>query len=140
MGLDITGLGSIAEAASSIANKIWPDKTEVEKAKLAATVQDAMNEFGLAKGQQEINLEEAKSAKTFVAGWRPFIGWVCGTGLAYQLIFMPIMNGLLMALFKITPFVSLDTATLSATVSGMLGLGALRTYEKYTGVEGKRAK
>ena len=29
---------------------------------------------------------EAKHRTIFVAGWRPFIGWVCGIALAYNFI------------------------------------------------------
>lgn len=52
-------------------NKIWPDKSEQEKQQLAAAVV-------IVQGQLDINKTEAASSSTFVAGWRPFIGWVCG--------------------------------------------------------------
>ena len=67
MALDITGLGSVADLASTVISKIWPDKTEAEKAQLAAAVQ-------LVQGQIDINKVEASSSSVFVAGWRPFIG------------------------------------------------------------------
>ena len=131
MGMDITGIGALADAASSIVNKIWPDKTEVEKAALAAELQIAL-------AQNAVNAEEAKSTNWFVAGWRPFIGWICGAGLAYQLLFMPLVNGLCAAIWSVTPFISLDIGTLMTCLSGMLGLGAMRTYEKKTGSEASR--
>lgn len=37
-------------------------------------------------GQIEVNKEEAKHASIFVAGWRPFIGWVGGVGLGYTFV------------------------------------------------------
>jgi hypothetical protein len=131
MSIDITGIGALANAASSIVDKIWPDKTEVEKAALAAEVQIAL-------AQNTVNAEEAKSTNWFVAGWRPFIGWTCGAGLCYQFLFMPVINGLVFGLFKITPFVALDIGTLMTCLSGLLGLGGLRTYEKKTGIESAR--
>ena len=137
MGVDITGVGAVADAAKTIANKFWPDKTEIEKAQIAQQMQDTMNEFKLATAQTDINLEEAKSSNWFVAGWRPAIGWTCGAGLAYQFVFMPIMNGLIKVLLillgtktDITVFVSLDISTLISCVGGLLGLGGLRTVEK----------
>ena len=36
--------------------------------------------------QTAINEMEAKHRTIFVAGWRPFIGWVCGIALAYNFI------------------------------------------------------
>ena len=138
MSIDITGIGSLATAAASIVDKFWPDKTELEKAKLATTLQEVMNDFNLTMGQLEINKIEAASTNWFVAGWRPYIGWICGTGLGYQFLFMPIINGLLMAIFKLAPFAALDVNTLMACVSGLLGLAGLRTYEKKTGAESAR--
>ena len=138
MTIDITGIGAIASAAKGIVDKFWPDKTEVEKAELAAQVQLTMEEYKLAEGQQQINLEEAKSTNWFVAGWRPYIGWVCGTGLAYQFLFMPIMNGFIKAIFDTVPFPTLDIGTLISCLTGLLGMGVLRTQEKLKNAEGNR--
>jgi len=131
MSIDITGIGSLATAAASIVDKFWPDKTELEKAAIAS-------ELSVTLGQLDINKIEAASTNWFVAGWRPFIGWVCGAGLAYQFLFMPLMNGFINAIWKITPFIALDVNTLMTCVSGLLGLGVMRTYEKKTGAESAR--
>lgn len=135
---DISGMGAIATAAKGMVDRIWPDKTEVEKAKLAAIMQDSMNEFNLVAGQLEINKVEAASTNWFVAGWRPFIGWICGAGLGYQFLFMPIMNGIIKAIWHTAPFAALDVATLVSCVSGLLGLGTLRSVEKVKDAESKR--
>lgn len=87
------------------------------------------NGIQLQLAQIGVNTEEAKSTNWFVAGGRPYIVWVCGTGLAYQVILAPILNGIL----GISRFPSIDLGTLSQLLIGILGLGALRTYEKYTG-------
>jgi hypothetical protein len=70
---------------SKIADKIWPnpaDKAagllELEKLRQTGELAVLAAETELAKGQLAINAEEAKSENLFVAGWRPFIGWVCG--------------------------------------------------------------
>jgi len=138
MSVDITGLGAIASAAKGIADKFWPDKTEIEKAKIAADLQDTMNSYNLAAGQIDINKIEAASTNWFVAGWRPAVGWTCAGGLFYQFLFMPILNGLINAIWHITPFISLDIATLVVCLGNLLGIGALRTYEKKTGSEANR--
>ena len=138
MSIDITGVGALATAASKLVDKFWPDKTELEKAKLTAAMQESMNEFNLTLGQLEINKIEAASTNWFVAGWRPFIGWICGAGLGYQFLFMPILNGIINAIWKITPFIALDSNTLITCLGGLLGLAGMRTYEKKTGAESAR--
>ena len=40
--------------------------------------------------QAEINKIEAAHISIFVAGWRPFIGWVCGVGILWAFIIQPI--------------------------------------------------
>lgn len=135
MSIDITGLGAIATAASDIVNKFWPDKTQVEKDVMALQMQEVMNTYNLASGQIEINKIEAASTNWFVAGWRPYIGWICGTGLGYQFLFMPLLNGSINAIWHTTPFIALDSNTLVTCLGGLLGLAGMRTYEKKTGVE-----
>jgi hypothetical protein len=75
--------------------------------------------------QAEINKVEAQNRSVFVAGWRPFIGWVCGVAFAFHYIVMP----LLLAYTDMKP-VEFDTNSLFTVLMGMLGLGGLRTYEK----------
>jgi hypothetical protein len=75
------------------------------------------------KAQTEINQIEASHRSIFVAGWRPFIGWVCGIGLFYDFVFRPIVMG----------FSQLDSSTLGSLVLALLGLGGIRTIEKLSG-------
>ena len=75
--------------------------------------------------QAEINKVEAQNRSMFVAGWRPFIGWICGLAFGFHYIVMP----LLLAYTDIKP-VEFDTNSLFTVLMGMLGLGGLRTYEK----------
>lgn len=84
--------------------------------------------------QTETNKEEAKHSNVFVAGWRPFIGWICGCGLAYHFIVQPIIL-LIFAVFgfDVKPPV-FDMETLFTLLFGLLGLGGLRTIEKTKGV------
>lgn len=128
MGLDVTGIGAVADLASTVVNKIWPDKSEAEKQQLAAAVT-------LVQGQLAINQAEAASPLTFVSGWRPFIGWVCGAALVYHYIARPMLPWLLALVGKpMPPIPPLDMGDLITILLGMLGLGGLRTYEKKQGV------
>jgi hypothetical protein len=74
---------------------------------------------------------EAASSSVFVSGWRPYIGWVCGTGLAYQFLIYPI------AIAWLPKIVQLDMGTLLSLLAGMLGLSGMRTQEKLNGVASK---
>jgi hypothetical protein len=86
--------------------------------------------------QADINKEEAKHSSIFVAGWRPFIGWVCGIGLAMQFILRPVVMYLnqLVSIILGNPMMphppALDMSELIPLVLGMLGLAGYRSYEK----------
>lgn len=124
MALDITGIGSVADLASTVINKMWPDKSDQEKQQLAAAVM-------MVQGQLDVNKAEASNPSVFVAGWRPYIGWICGTGLGYQFLVYPILVAF------VPKVVQLDMGTLITLLGGMLGLGAMRTVEKLNGVAAK---
>ena len=84
--------------------------------------------------QNEINKIEAQHRSLFVAGWRPFIGWLCGFNLLY-LVFLRDFLSSLFIFFKID-FVmpqAIGVDLSSELVFALLGLGGLRTFEKITG-------
>jgi len=84
--------------------------------------------------QVELNKIEAGHRSLFVAGWRPFIGWVCGFGIAYHFILQPMaVYVLVIASPSTTPPPALDFAPLMTLVMSLLGLGTLRTAEKGMG-------
>ena len=92
------------------------------------TVFDGLVKLALA--QIGVNQEEAKSTNWFVAGWRPAVGWVCTSGLVYQFVVQPILTWLSLNFGIIAPPV-VDTGTLMTMLMGLLGLGTMRTYEKF---------
>ncbi len=117
-----------------IINKWIPDKDA--QAKAAAEYNDAMlaADTQLALSQNEVNKVEASNSNLFVSGWRPFIGWICGCALAYHFILQPLL-AFLCALFGYTialPIFNMDS--LMTLLFGLLGLGAMRTFEKTKGV------
>lgn len=121
---------AIADLAKTAVNTIWPDKTEQEKAQLAAAVT-------LVQGQMSINQQEAANPSLFVSGWRPFIGWVCGGGCAWNWIGLPIAKAALtFAGYKLA-ISPADLGEMMPLLLGMLGLGGLRTIEKINKVAAK---
>lgn len=88
-----------------------------------------------------VNTQEAQSSSLFVAGWRPFIGWVCGFAFAYNFIVYPILQTIVYSLavfmsFQVDPsiFPVLSLSEMMPVLLGMLGLGAMRSGEKVMGV------
>jgi len=86
----------------------------------------------LAKGQIEINKTEAQHKSIFVAGWRPFIGWTCGIALCWHFVLAPVTMFVCAYLnITIPELPQFDMGSLMTVLMGMLGLGSLRTFEKY---------
>ena len=87
--------------------------------------------------QIELNKTEAAHTSVFVSGWRPFIGWVCGTAFAFQFVAAPLLTWAATLYGNPVAFPSLDMGTLLTLLLGMLGLGGMRTAEKVKGVAAK---
>lgn len=125
------GLGGLATSIrSAITGELPPDaRAKLEELAIQA---DSMAQ----QGQMQINLAEAKSTSIFVAGWRPFIGWVCGLAIGWHFVIHPMVTwGMAIWLpdYKIPP--ALELQDLYPVVISMLGLGVYRTYEKAKGVQ-----
>lgn len=126
---------ALLDVGGKLIDKLFPDPTQRDAARYQLMQLQQQGELALlaqevalAKTQTDTNTEEAKSTNWFVSGWRPYIGWICGTGLAYQFLVYPI-------LIAFQPkIVSLDMGTLITLLAGMLGLGTLRSFEKSKGV------
>ncbi|PCI59466.1 MAG: hypothetical protein COB37_11510 [Kordiimonadales bacterium] len=130
MGLPI--IGTILDIIKGPLDKLIPDKGK--KAEFQHALEMEILKSGL--GQMEINKAEAQHPSIFVAGWRPFIGWVCGFALAWHFMGADILNWLRVAFFPDVPAppVLAGTETLVTVLLSMLGLGGLRTVEKLKGV------
>ena len=129
--VDATGIGAVADLASTVISRLWPDKTEQERAQLAAALT-------IVQGQLDANRAEASSPNWFVAGARPFIMWVCGFGFAIQFVVGPIAEWVSALFSHPVMFPRMDMGTMMPLLFGMLGLGAYRTVEKVQGAEGNR--
>ena len=125
---------ALVEIGARLLDKIIPDKDARDKAQaeLLRAAQD--QDFQKAIAQIEVNKVEAQHTSLFVSGWRPAIGWICVIGLCYNFLLYPMMTWLVVvtgAEFTPPPLLS---ENLMELVMGMLGLGALRSFEKWKGV------
>jgi hypothetical protein len=124
------GVGAIVEAVGKVASDLVT--TEKERGEIALENRKLDQAGDMA--QVEVNKVEAASPSMFVAGWRPFAGWVCGAGLAYQFLVRPILPWLVTSLGGSAPEMpSVDNDALMTLLLGMLGLGTLRTAERLRG-------
>ena len=115
----VTAAAPINAIAKGIDSLFTSDEERMSAAQLKAVL--------LAKPhlmQSEINKVEAGHKSIFVAGWRPFIGWVCGFGL-----FSAFLVGPLLSYFGI-PIPAFPMDHMMSLVYALLGLGGMRTYEK----------
>lgn len=124
-GLDIAG---------KIIDRVWPDKTQQDVAKLDLLKAQIANEFQLQAAQIAVNTAEAASQSLFVAGWRPAIGWICAAALGYQYLLRPLLAWLMAVVGHPIPIMPGLDANLWELMLGMLGIGGLRTFEKVKGV------
>ena len=81
--------------------------------------------------QLEINKVEASHRSIFIAGWRPMIGWTCGLALAYTYVIQPIAVFILGQTGHLIVLPTLSMSEMMPVLMGMLGLGGLRTFEKF---------
>tara|TARA_R110002126_G_scaffold28799_6_gene95861 strand:- start:1850 stop:2248 length:399 start_codon:yes stop_codon:yes gene_type:complete len=84
----------------------------------------------LAEVQAKINTAEATHRSVFVAGWRPFVGWVCGLGLLYAVLLEPLLRFIFTVNGWNSQFPIIDTTITMQVLFGMLGLAGVRSYEK----------
>lgn len=133
MGLDITGIGSVASLVSNIADKIWPDPTkraEAQAALLAAqqagTLKQLDDDFQLAIEQIKANAAEAAQPGFH---FRDGAGWVCVIAFAIMALKAPVEWACaLMGKPVVLP--SVDTSVTTDMLLGLLGLGGMHAYQQ----------
>lgn len=126
----------------NLMDKLFPDPTAAANAKLQIMQMAQTGELAqldadtkMALGQIAVNQVEASSPSLFVAGWRPFVGWICGFAFAFKFVLGPLVAMLLTAAGYPVVLPVMDFTEMSTILLGMLGLGALRTVEKVKKVE-----
>lgn len=125
--MDITGLGGISEFFGKVVDKIFPDATQAAQAKAAFEQAQQAGQLQEILAQIEVNKVEAGSTSWFIAGWRPFTGWVCALAFGYSAMIAPALH---------LPVA--DTGLLTQVLLGLLGLAGFRTLEKVQSAEGNR--
>jgi hypothetical protein len=127
---------------AKVIDKLIPDPQAKAQAQLDLLKLQQAGEFkeldadlALKLEQIKVNAIEAQSTDFFRGGWRPFVGWVCGTGLAVQFLLAPLATWAAALYGHAVAFPTLDMGTLMTLLGGLLGLGGMRTAEKIQGIK-----
>lgn len=126
---------------SKLIDHFFPNAADASAAKLqllemqqSGTLAQLASDTDIAKAQAVIDQNEASNKSLFVAGWRPWVGWVCGAAFAYAFVIQPIALFICAAVGHPLALPSLDLSQMMPVLLGMLGLGGMRSFEKVKGV------
>ena len=110
-------------------DNLFPDPAQAAAAKLKLMEMAQAGDLA----QLGVNQVEAASPSLLVSGWRPFIGWVCGSAFAWNYLVGPMIVQVLIIIGHPVDYTPLDLTEMMPVLLGMLGLGGLRTVEKLKG-------
>jgi len=126
-------LAPILEFGKDLIGRFLPNKEEQQKAEMELVKLAAAGELQQVLSQLEINAKEAAHPSIWVAGWRPAFGWFGAVGFLYTTVIQPLLvwygasKG-----WPSPPSINMDL--MWVVITGMLGIGGLRTFEKAKGV------
>jgi hypothetical protein len=129
-------LGPILEVGKTLLDRFVPDPEKRREAEAEFLKQAMDGELKQVIAQLEINAKEALHPSVWVAGWRPFVGWVGGLGLMYATLGQPVLTWVGSIHGWPAP-PTVETDLLWVVLSGMLGIGGMRTFEKTRGIAAK---
>lgn len=148
-GAILTGVGNLAKDIRTAITGEAPldpnQKMEIhlKLTAMEAAVQQAAMQYDTRQMelQNEINKIEAGSDNTFKSGWRPATGWVCVAGLAFVFLVRPLLpwavqvGGLIVGhKVELPPIPDIPMEDMMVLLTGMLGLGVMRTTERIKGM------
>jgi len=121
-------LSSLIGPVTGLLDKFIEDKDQKNALahEISTMADKAASENALA--QLEIAKIEAANPSLFVSGWRPAVGWCCCLALLYNTILSPVLS-----IWLSVPEV--DSSLLTPVLMGMLGMGAMRSFENSKGVQ-----
>jgi hypothetical protein len=131
-------IGTLGPLLGNVLDRVIPDPEARQKA--IAEMYQQLQSADIA--QLAVNKAEAESNSLFKGGWRPAVGWVCALALAWQYLVQPM--GVWVATIAGAPVLAtsllngpkLDTMLWELLI-GMLGMGALRSFDKLKGLSGR---
>lgn len=126
-------ISAALDIGGKVIDRLWPDPAQRAAAQLELLKLQQSGELA----QIAVNAEEAKHPSVFVSGWRPAVGWVCTAACAWNWIGLPVAKFGLAVAGHALDLAPADLAEMLPVLFGMLGLGAMRSFEKTQGVARK---
>lgn len=127
-------LPSLLPVVGDVLDRFFPNKEEKAKAEREIEAKLTAHLASIDLAQLEVNKQEASHRSLLVAGWRPFVGWTCGLALFYTYLVQPMATFVLAQTGHLIQLPPVDLSAMMPVLLGMLGLGGLRSFEKYKGV------
>ena len=161
MSLDPLTITALVKAGEMAINRIWTDKTkqaEEQRKLLELSQRGNLAELNahveLMLKQAEINLADAKSGSWWQSGWRPAIGWVGALSLALMYIPKALILTYVWTIQQLTmlnawdevsplaiaAFPDLGATDIIGLMVSLLGVAAMRSYDKKNGIDTKEMK
>lgn len=129
-------LGPIFDIGKTLLERFIPDPEKKAQAEMELVRMAADGELKQVIAQLEINAREASHPSLFVSGGRPLFLWIGGFGFGYATIIQPILTWIARIKgWPEPPDANIDM--LWVVVTGLLGIGGLRSVEKVKGVASK---
>jgi hypothetical protein len=135
-------ISAVFDLGKTAIEKIWPDANKrseeirkLEELRAKGRLEELAARVSLLTGQMQINQEEAKHKSIFVAGWRPAVGWVCVSILAFNYIGVYLLEYAASIFEVVKPPERMDMTELWPVLLGMLGIAATRSYDKKQGTQ-----
>ena len=127
-------LPSLLPVVGDVLDRFFPNKEERAKAEREIEAKLTAHLASIDLAQLKVNKQEASHRSLLVAGWRPFVGWTCGLALFYTYLVQPMATFVLAQTGHLIQLPPVDLSAMMPVLLGMLGLGGLRSFEKYKGV------
>lgn len=135
--MSVDPLTAALDLGKTLISTIWPNPADQARenrllAELAqkGNLAELQAHVSILQGQMAVNAKEAEHKSVFVAGWRPFVGWVGGFSLAYASILDPFMRFIAAMAGYTGDFPVIDTSITMQVLLGMLGIGVMRSHDK----------
>jgi len=133
-------ISSILPVAGEVIDRLVPDKNGAAKAKQELEKALVQAEATGMLAQAQANIEAAKHPSIFIAGARPSILWICAVALGWQFFGHPLAVWGVALWAPETPIPAIPTEGLFHLTMALLGLGGMRSAEKWRGVARENMK
>jgi len=130
----------IVESVVGVAGKVLDKFIEDKDLKTKLTHELKSQIVSLDLAQAQANIEQAKHPSIFIAGARPAIMWICAFGLGWQFVFQPVAAWIIAVSGSDVLLPLFETEGLMPLTLSLLGLGGMRSFEKYKGIQRENMK